>query len=271
MSVIALVSGKSSGVTCSALALALASPRPSLLVEADPAGGTIRTGYLGGVGSAATGLHRLAAADRQGTLAGEFQSHLYALDREGQRLLLPGLTHPAQAASMARTWDQLGTMLAVMDESGYDVIIDAGRIVGESESRLNTTSYPAALLRRADVVLLVVRNTQTSLNSAAPAVRLLREDLAHQGTGADALAFLVIEEGVFSASNIQQALNVPVAGLLAWDPATAEIYTHGAHKKTSRALPRSARSAHGPINELVTRRRAQLNPAGLPLAARRAS
>ncbi|MGW7196197.1 hypothetical protein [Streptomyces chryseus] len=273
MAVIALVSGKSSGVTCSALALALASPRPSLLVEADPAGGTIRTGYLAGEGSAATGLHRLAVADRQNTLAKEFQHHFVALDRDhtGQRLLLPGLTDPAQAPSMARTWDHLATLLQVMDEGGYDVIIDAGRITAESETRLSSTTYPAPLLRRADAVLLVVRNTQASLNSAAPAVRVLREDLAHHGTGADALALLVIEEGNFSSSNIQQALHAPVVGLLAWDSESADVFTHGAYKKTARALLRSARSAHGPINELVTRRRVQLVPAGVPPLARRAS
>lgn len=270
MAVIALASGRSCGVTCSALALALTSPRPTVLVEADPAGGTVRAGYLGGEGSAQVGLHRLAAADRQGTLAREFEQHLSSLDQEhsGNRLLLPGLTDPSQAPSLARTWDALAVLLRVMDESGFDVIIDAGRIVTESHTRLSTTVYPTPLLHRADVVLLVVRNTQASLVASRPAARVLREELAHNGTGADALAVLVIEEGRFSSSNVARGLETPVVAALAWDPDTADVLTHGQFRKTTRALHRSARTAHGPINEVVSRRRVQLYPAGYPMTAR---
>ncbi|TGB15513.1 hypothetical protein [Streptomyces sp. MZ04] len=273
MAVLALCSGKSSGVTTSALALALSSPKPSLLVEADPARGTIRDGYLGSEGSAAVGMHRLAAADRQGTLALELEHHFVSLSQEhnGQRLLLPGLTDPSQAPSMARTWDPLATLLGVMDQDGYDVIIDAGRIACESETRLSNTNYPAPLLRRADAVLLVVRNTPASVTSAAPAVRILREELTHNGTGADALALLVIEEGSLPSSYLQQLFQVPVIGMLAWDPDTADVLTHGQYKKTARSLLRSARTAHGTINETVTRRRVRLQPAGTPEAAWRTS
>ncbi|WP_424892306.1 hypothetical protein [Streptomyces sp. XH2] len=262
MSVIALASGKSCGVTVSALALALSSPRPSLLVEADPAGGTIRVGYLQGEGSAQVGLHRLAAAERQGphALATEFRRHWVALDQEhsGKRMLLPGLTDPAQAPSMARTWDAIAELIAVMDGHGYDVIIDAGRIVAQSETRLSTTVYPAPLLRAADVVLLTVRSTQASVLATRPAVRVLREELAQHGTGADALGLLIVEEGSLSSSNIQQWLQTPAYAALEWDPDTADVLTHGAFKKSGRGLLRSARTAHDRIHEIVTRRRIQL-------------
>ncbi|MFI5987013.1 hypothetical protein ACIBEA_39885 [Streptomyces sp. NPDC051555] len=273
MAVIALVSGKSSGVTCSALALTLASPKASLLVEADPAGGTIRTGYLGGEGTAAIGLHRLAAADRQGTLAREFDKHFVSLDREhsGQRLLLPGLTDPTQAASLSRTWEPISRLLNVMDQTGHDVIIDAGRILAESETRLSTTRYPTPLLHRADAVLMVVRTTQASIAAAAPAIRVLREELAHHGTGSDALGLLLIEEGSFNSSQVQQHLQTPVVGALAWDPDSADVLTHGAYKRMPRTLLNSARTAHGTINELVTRRRVQLQPTGVPMVTGRAS
>jgi len=270
MAVIALASGKSCGVTCSALALALSSPRPTLLVEADPFGGSVRAGYLGGEGSARVGLHRLAAADRQGTLAREFSQHFVALDREhsGNRLLLPGLTHPSQAPSLARTWDNIAALLQVIDQTGFDVIIDAGRIVPESETRLSTAAYPAPLLRRADLVLLVVRNTQASLAASAPAVQVLREELTHNGTGADALQVLMIEEGKMTSSAVTAGLRTPVVAALAWDPDTAQVLTHGHFKKTSRTLHRSARTAHGNIAAAVGRRRVQLFPAGYPAAAR---
>lgn len=260
MAVIALASGKSSGVTCSALALTLSSPRPSLLIEADPAGGTIRAGYLQGEGTAQVGLHRLAAADRQGTLAQEFRHHWVSLDQahSGQRMLLPGLPDPAQAPSMARTWDAIAELIAVMDGHGYDVIIDAGRIVPQSETRLSTSVYPAPLLRAADVVLLVVRSTQASVVSAAPAARVLREELAHNGTGADALGLLIVEEGSLTSTQIQQGLRVPAYAALEWDPDTADVLTHGAFKRPGRRLLHSARSAHDRLTEIVTRRRIQL-------------
>ncbi|WP_328373164.1 hypothetical protein OG800_49800 (plasmid) [Streptomyces sp. NBC_00445] len=271
MAVVALVSGKSSGVTCSSLALALSSPRPSLLVEADPAGGTIRAGYLGGEGTAQMGLHRLASADRQGTLAREFRHHWVSLDKEhsGNRMLLPGLTAPTQAASMSRTWASVAELLAVLDSQGFDVLIDAGRVVCESETQLSSRSYPAALLRAADAVLLVVRSTQASVVTAAPAARVLKEDLARRGTGADALGLLVIEEGSASTSNVQQWLQTPVVCALAWDPDTADVFTHGQTRlrRTTRGLLRSARSAHDRLQELVTRRRVQLYPAHRPATA----
>ncbi|WP_394426638.1 hypothetical protein [Streptomyces sp. SGAir0957] len=265
MAIIALASGKSSGVTCSALALSLSSPRPSLLVEADPAGGTIRAGYLGGEGTAQVGLHRLASADRQGTLAREFRHHWISLDKEhsGNRMLLPGLTAPTQAPSMARTWDSIAELLSVLDSQGFDVIIDAGRIVAESETHLSSRSYPAPLLRAADAVLLVVRSTQASVVAAAPAVQVLKEDLASNGTGADALGLLVIEEGSASTSNVQQWLQTPVVCALDWDPDTADVFTHGQARlrRTAKGLLRSARTAHDRLHEVVTRRRIQLHPA----------
>ncbi|MFD8416903.1 hypothetical protein ACFV2Q_35080 [Streptomyces sp. NPDC059650] len=273
MSVIALVSGKSSGVTCSALALTLSSPKSSLLVEADPAGGTVRAGFLGGEGSAKHGLHRLAAADRQGTLAREFSQHFVSLDHKssGQRLLLPGLTDPTQAPALGLTWTQISRLLGVMDETGYDVIVDAGRVVTASETRLSTTHYPTPLLHRADVVLMVVRTTQASITAAAPVVRVVREELAHHGTGADALGLLLIEEGSYNSSQVQQYLQIPVLGMLAWDPHTADVLTHGAYKKMPKTLLNSARSAHQTIKEHVNKRRVRLNPVGTQMITGRAS
>jgi hypothetical protein len=271
MAVIALVSGKSSGVTCSALALALSSPRPSLLVEADPAGGTIRAGYLQGEGTAQVGLHRLAAADRQGTLGREFRHHWVPLDKErsGSRMLLPGLTAPAQAPSLARTWDSIAELLSVLDSQGYDVIIDAGRVLTESETRLSSRAYPVPLLRAADAVLLVVRSTQASVLSAASATHVLREELASNGTGADALGLLVIEEGHASTSNVEQWLQTPVACALDWDPDAADVFTHGRIKlrRNAQGLLRSARSAHDGLHDIVSRRRIQLYPANYPATA----
>ncbi|MFE4512671.1 hypothetical protein ACFRMQ_00525 [Kitasatospora sp. NPDC056783] len=265
---ISLVSAKSAGVTCAALALALASPRPTALAECDPAGGTIRTGYLGGGGpTAAVGLHRLATASREGTIQHVFPEHWVRLDDQGHRMLLPGLTDPSQAFGLAGTWSDLGRLLRVWeDPGGHDVIIDAGRVHVASKTSLDSVSYPAPLLRQSDLVLLVVRNTLSSVLSAAPVVQTLRADLADHGTGADALGVLMIEEGGLSSSEIGARLGVPVLAGLPWDEDMAQSLTSGkplrGGKPSRTLLMRRARSACDPINEAATRRKIQLRQPG---------
>ena len=265
MSVIALVSAKSSAVTCSALALALSAPKRTLLAECDPAGGTIRTGYLQGHGTAAVGLHQLATAERSGTLAEVFEQHLVPLDSAGQRLLLPGLTDPAQAPALAGTWDQLVRLWPVLEGEGFDVVIDAGRVLLDG-GEINTSRYPAALVRRADVVLLVLRQNLTQVVGAAPVVAALRRDLAQRGTGADALGVLLVaDQKTPSASEVTRHLGVAVLAQLDRDGTTARALTHG---PTGRGVParaallRQARSGWEQINALATRRRVQLSPGG---------
>ncbi|MCX5215694.1 hypothetical protein OG689_41805 [Kitasatospora sp. NBC_00240] len=269
MAFITLVSAKSSGVTCSALALALAAPKRTLLAECDPAGGSIRTGYLQGRGTTASiGLHRLAAADRTGTLPEVFEQHLVSFDEAGNRLLLPGLTDPAQASSLAGTWDALHRLMRVMEEDAFDVIVDAGRVVVESSARLNAVSSPAVLLRRSDLVLLVVRGNAPSLTAAAPVVKTIREDLDRHGTGSGALGLLLIEDGPYKASEISAQLGVPVIAALPFDPDTADALTVGGKVRgrfAMTSLMRAGRSAHEPITVAATRRRAQLDPRPSPI------
>jgi hypothetical protein len=269
MTVIALVSAKSGGVTTSALALTLAAPRSSLLAECDVAGGTIRTGFLSGsLATAAVGLHRLAVAERSGTLGEVFDQHIVPLVPEQagvQRLLLPGLTDPAQAPGLAGTWQQLVLLWPVLEAEGIDVVIDAGRLLLDSAGAVNSTRYPAALLRRADVVLLVVRRSLTAAVVATPVVRVLRHDLAEHGTGADALGLLVIDdERAPSNTELSRGLGAPVLGQLAHDGATARALTHGAG--TGRGISarsdllRHARSTFEQVHALAARRRLQLSP-----------
>lgn len=266
MSVIALVSAKSSAVTVSALALALSAPKPTLLAECDPAGGTIRTGYLQGHSTAAVGLHQLATAERSGDLAEVFEHHLVPLDgTAGQRLLLPGLTDPAQAPALAGTWEKLVRMWPVLEGEGFDVVIDAGRVLVDG-GELNASRFPAPLLRRADVVLLVLRQNLTQVVAAAPTVAALRRDLGQHGTGADALGVLLVSDQKSpSASDISRHLGVGVLAQFDRDEATALALTHGPTGRalTARApLLRQARSSWEQINALATRRQVQLSPGG---------
>ncbi|MEW1637475.1 hypothetical protein AB0469_25805 [Streptomyces sp. NPDC093801] len=259
MTVIALASAKSSGVTTSALAMALSSARPSLLAECDPAGGTIRAGYFQAQITAGTGLYHLAVAERAGedALAQAFASHLVRLDESGNRQVLPGLTDPAQAPALARTWPALAQVMRVLsDEGGYDVIIDAGRLALDS-GRLHPTLTPAPLLHGADLVLLVVRATDQSLALARHLTEPLRNELTDRGTGADALGVLLIEDGPRRAHEVSDALRLPVMAALPWEPDTAAYLTDSGRAPRVRrksALLGAARTALGHFQAAASRR-----------------
>ncbi|MFF3735312.1 MinD/ParA family protein [Streptomyces sp. NPDC002476] len=261
MPVTALVSAKSSGVTTSALALTLASGRPSLLAECDPAGGTIRAGLLEGEGGAGYGLYHLAAAERtsQEALAQAFASHLWDMDEAGHRKLLLGLTDPAQAASLSRTWPSLSQMLHVLAEAGLDVFIDAGRIAFNA-GELHPTLTPAPLIHHADLVLLVVRGTEQSLTLARHIIKPLRNELTDRGNGPGALGLLLIEDGPNRAHQVAEALETPVLAALPHDPATAAYLTNGGRQP--RGYSRSplllhARTATEQLEAVASRRQIQ--------------
>ncbi|RII07958.1 hypothetical protein DSC45_34145 [Streptomyces sp. YIM 130001] len=262
MPVTALVSAKSCGVTTSALALTLASKRPSLLAECDPAGGTVRAGFLEGQVGAGFGLYYLAAAERTGhdALANAFAHHLWSMDLEGQRKLLPGLTDPAQAGALSRTWPVLSDVLHVLaDEAGYDIYVDAGRIALE-EGRLHGTLTPAAVVQQADLVLLVVRGTEQSLTLARHVIDPLRTELAERGSGADALGLLLIGDGPHRAHQVTEALKAPVLASLPGDEAAASYFASGGRPPrgfTRGALMRSARTATEQVEAFTARRQVQ--------------
>ncbi|MHA4818800.1 hypothetical protein ACXZ65_31135 [Streptomyces aculeolatus] len=260
MAVIALVSVKGSGATVASLAMALSSPRPTLLAECDPAGGTVRAGYLQAHLDASVGLHQLAAADRQGpdALATAFEAQLRPLDASGNRLLLAGLTDPRQASALSGTWPQLAQLLELMDtRAGYDVLVDAGRLTFDAGG-LHPQLTPAALLHAADVVLLVVQGHAASLAAGHSVLPVLRDDLEAHGSGADALGLLLVGRGPYGAAQVAQNLGLPVLALLPWDVRVAEFLAVGGPvpRGLGRSeLVRAARSAAGPIEEAVQRRR----------------
>ncbi|MFE8978522.1 MinD/ParA family protein [Streptomyces cyaneofuscatus] len=263
MPVTALVSAKSCGVTTAALALTLASKRPSLLAECDPAGGTIRAGFLQGEVGAGYGLYHLATAERTGpdALVHAFASHLWSMDQAGHRKLLPGLTDPGQAAALTRTWPALSDVMHVLaDDAGYDVFIDAGRLALES-GHLHPTLTPAPLLHQADLVLLVVRGTEQSLTLARHLIDPLRTELTERGNGPEALGLLLIEDGPYRAHQVAEALKVPVLAALPADPATADYFTTGGRPPRGYGrspLLRHARTATEQFEAAVSRRQIQL-------------
>ncbi|MFJ5680776.1 hypothetical protein [Streptomyces sp. NPDC093097] len=260
MPVTALVSAKTCGVTTAALALTLTSKRPSLLAECDPAGGTIRTGYMQGTATAGYGLYHLAAAERVGpdALASAFASNLVPMDEAGHRKLLPGLVDPTQAAALGRTWPALAEVMHVLSaDAGYDVYVDAGRLALDA-GRLHPTLTPAALLYQADLVVLVVRGTEQSLSLARHLIAPLRAELDEHGTGGDSLALLLIEDGPYRAHQVAEALAVPVLAALPWDPPVADFLSGGGRVPRGYGrspLLRHARTATEHLDAAAQRRR----------------
>lgn len=266
MAVVAVVGGPGApGATTSALALLLSWPllpgRRVLLVECDPDGGAVLAGALEGRVEAVYGLRNLAVADRRGLLAQTLWEQLIDLspDGAGDRLLLPGLTDPAQAPGLAYTWEPLLDALHGLEPQGYDVILDLGRSGAHGPG--------AVLARRADVVAVALRSTLRGLSATRPRLATLREDLEQHGAGADGLGLLLVAEGPYPAAEVARQFGVPVLGVLPYAPRTARLLSDGGDTGDRRfirsELMRTARSAADQIQLLVRRRRQRLAPAPL--------
>lgn len=235
---VALASARGSpGVTTAALALTLTWPRPVVLAEADPAGGTLLPGYMAGALPADRGIRELAVAALRGDdLAASWWGQLVDLQPPArQRLLLPGITDPAQAGALAPVWDQLAgwfTSLGRVD-SGQDVIADCGRLV--------VPHAPWPLLAAADAVLLVLPATLPGLAAATPAVRTLRSGLAEHRP---AKLGLLLCGGDQSARTAAGELATPVVSVLPHDARAARVLSCGGTVRGGAALMRAATEAH---------------------------
>lgn len=274
MAVLALTSAKGApGVSTTALAMTLLWPRAALLAECDPAGGSsVLAGYLRGTVDHSRGLLPLALAQRHDALEQGLWPQTVPLTGDphaasvaagaGDRWLLPGLSDAAQAPSTAALWGPLGSLLASLERAGTDVIVDAGR--------LGTAHAPTAILRQADLVLLVMSTNLPAVAAAKARLNLLREDLSVTGTAGrldghlSNLGLLLVGEGrPYSAKEISTACGVPVVASLAWDPASAEVLAAGAtpgRRFDSSPLVRSTRAAISASSELIRQRRDRLAP-----------
>ena len=178
-----LTSGKGApGVTTVALSFALAWPTPVLLVEADPAGGTIRHGYGQGadlLGRSVLGWH--VAARRVGAREAIWAN---AVRLQGECWLVPGVDAPAQAASI-----DCAALAATLTGIGVDVLVDAGRIPGPAGI--------GPLVAVADKIVVVLRSTLASVHAAQAAANHIA-DLAGSasvgsiGVEADSLVSVVV-------------------------------------------------------------------------------
>lgn len=256
MAVITLASGSGSpGVTTAALALALTWPRPVLLVEADPTGGSaIAAGWFRGRPPHSRGLVNLALAQRQGDLATGLRDVTMRIDGSNVDVVA-GIRSPAQASTVTALWEPLAGTLRDLERFGTDVIVDAGR--------LGLVGAPMPLLRASDIVLLTTRATIPAVAGARGWATILRDELGGLGQGQN-LGLLVIGDGrPYPAREVAQILTLPVVATLAWDPVHAEVFSQGSEQKRSGldrgALARSVRAATSAIQSVVTGNRARVD------------
>ncbi len=217
MPVITLASASGSpGVTTAALGLAESWPRPVVLVEADPTGGSgILAGFLRGEVEPAGGLLELVMAQRNGAI--EVSPEVLMPLMDGRVRLLPGIRAHSQARSLASVWEPLLTALRnATGGTGQDVIVDAGR--------LGLNGWPEPLVRGSDITVLVTRSSLPALAAA----RSWLDELRHDNP---LLGVVVVGAGrPYSAREVARWLRVPVFGEVAWDPGSAAVFSDGAQR-----------------------------------------
>lgn len=221
MALIALTSASGSpGVTTTALGLALAWPRPVVLVEADPTGASaIAAGYMQGSILPEKIIVDLAMSHRQGALVEDLPRMLIPLPNTRVRLLHGPLRH-TQARSLDNVWESLAGALKGLERTGQDVIVDAGR--------LGLEGTPTRLLTAADLTLLSTRTTLPALIGARSWASTLRETM-HRAGATDTLGLALIGPGrPYGAREAKKVLDLPVVTSLPWDPASADVLSTGA-------------------------------------------
>ena len=202
-------------MTTTAVGLASRWPRPVVLVEADPTGGS---GILAGFFRAQVdqpGLVDLVIAQRSDLLADALPRLLLELPGTNASVLV-GARSPDQAAGLAQLWPSLLEVLKELAAAGTDVIVDAGR--------LGLHGWPQPLVSGSDLTVLLLTGDLVSLAAARWwADSLEAGDLPGHSTG----IVLVGEGRPYGPREVGRTLGVPVIASIASDPARARVFSHG--------------------------------------------
>jgi hypothetical protein len=246
MSLIVLTSASGSpGVTTTALGLVLGWPRPALLVDADPTGGSsVAAGYLRGSIVPPEAMIELALAQRDGRLLGALPEVCLPLPGSEARFVAGTRSHE-QARTLLGLWEPLTGALRSLQDTGQDVIVDAGR--------LGLFGSPEQLLDGADLALLVTRTDLVSLSGARSWAETLRERFERAG-GSACLGVLLVGQGQpFRAREVSRVLRMPVVSTVAWDPASAAVLSNGADPPAAGPLQRLAGRGGGDDDAALSR------------------
>lgn len=247
------------GATTAALALAFAWPLAAgqrvLVVDADPAGADIASGFLQGAAPAGGGLATVAVTRED--VATVVLAGSVALDVTGSRLLLTG---PATTRhhGAGPVWARLRELAG----AEWVVLVDAGRVAADDAQQMVTS---------ADAVLLV---SGSSLRAAA-AARLVAtalgpDDAAARGGVAVVRLLVVGERRPYPVDELASSLGLEALPPLAWDPRAASVLSDGARSSrrfARTALMRSAAATARALSDRLTRPASQENTRAAPLVA----
>jgi hypothetical protein len=245
MALVVLASASGSpGVTTTALGLALRWPRPAVLVDADPVGGSaVLAGFFRGQVPHNDAMVQLVLASRAGELPELLPTVLMPLPNSTASLL-PGPRSHAQAASMIELWPELVEEFRSLDRNGQDVLVDAGR--------LGMQHSPTPVVVAADLLLLVCR-------SELPALAASRQwaeqwsTVSEDGSGPSAVSVLLVGEGrPYRAREVAKVLGAPVLETMRWDPGGAAVFSRG-EDGPRRVVPTLWRDLNAVIAAIDTR------------------
>jgi hypothetical protein len=215
MAVIVLTSASGSpGVTTTAVGLGLLWPRPVLLVEADPTGGSgILAGYFRGTREYKAGLIELALSPVD--ISDALRDVVQPIDGSNASYVAGTRSH-AQAAGLRDLWAPLAGALAALDEQGQDVLVDAGR--------LGLVGSPEPILSSADLTVLVTRSTLPALAAA----RSRSESIRRNRDWPSPAVVLVGQGQPYRSHEVSRVLGLPVIADLADDRDSAAVFSCGA-------------------------------------------
>ena len=247
VAVVAVLGAKGApGATTSAVALALGWPRSVLLVDADPGGGDIAPGWLGGRIGLERGLLSFAAATRHtdASTVAELSPHVAGVPDAPRVMVLPGLAHAGQTGGLdTRVWTRLltaatspwpasqpaaeqpeseqaagqpGAERPAAEQSGVrvDVLADCGRI---------SPGTPWPLIASAGLVLLVTRPTLRGVHHARHAAAAIAAEIGD----ARRVRLLVCGPGPYEAGEVARTVGVGVQVTLPADVPAAHAVSDG--------------------------------------------
>jgi MinD-like ATPase involved in chromosome partitioning or flagellar assembly len=217
VTVVAVGSVRSCGVTTMAAGLAMVWPDRArrVLVEADPAGGTLAAA----VGLAAEpGMVSLAAAARRQPDPALVFDHAQALPGA-----TPVVAAPAAGEQARSALGMLGPLLGRLGELDGLVLVDCGR--------LDHAGPGTRIFETADLAVVACRPQLADLNALAT---FLQPD----ESGGRRPVVVLVGPGPYPPGEITDTLGLEVAGCLPWDPDAAAGL--GTSPPSSRRLTRSA-------------------------------
>lgn len=269
------------GVTTTAIAWTYLSPRPTLLLEADPTGGSPvlagpfraelfhDTSVLDLISYAGGGAGEPGFAGGDAALVQALWNHAIALPETSDRRALPTVAAHHQARSMNATWPAVARAARQLSETaGTDVVIDAGRRSLEHS--------PLPLLTGADLVICLTDSTLTALNATRWGLDALRDELSYAGDP-DRVVVVPVRPDTGSIRSLLRGRREPAATARPWsvgeirqlvnptvvldqlpfDRMNAQVFSHGTlgdrHSSSSAytaAITQLIDAATGHLNQL---------------------